>query len=218
MSWDLDFYGRGLHVNRWPFEQVVANLNRIAALEPGRSPRVLEIGSGTGNNLRFVGEVGWFGVGVDSSALGLRIATEFLGGLGLPSRLVVASFDDLPFADASFDIVFDRGALIHATDRGLDRATAEVARVLADGGFFLTLGLRSRRHPDAPPGEGPAFVTKLGRPMSYVTRERVDVALSCFADARVRTRTLVRDDVLVDEEFEGIARKGLALPALKGWS
>lgn len=218
MSWDRDFYGRGLHVNRWPFGEVVSTLNRLAALEPGRSLRVLEIGSGTGNNLRFIGESGWFGVGVDSAAVGLGIAGRFLAELGLASRLVVARFEQLPFPDASFDIVLDRGALIHATDRGLDLATAEVARVLVDGGYFLTLGLRSCRHPDSPDRARSTFVVKSGRPMSFLTRERVDAALACFADRRVRLRTLSTDSGLVDEEFEGIARKAGVLPELKGWS
>lgn len=218
MTWDRDFYGRGLHVNRWPFGEVVSTLNRIAALEPGRALRVLEIGSGTGNNLRFVGESGWFGVGIDSAAVGLGIAGRFLSDLGLVSRLVVASFEQLPFCAASFDIVLDRGALIHATDRGLDLATAEVARVLVDGGYFLTLGLRSCRHPDSPDHAHSSFVVKAGRPMSFLARERLDAALGCFADRRIRLRTLSNDSGVVDEEFEGIARKAVALPVLKGWS
>ena len=217
MNWDRDFYGQARHVNRWPFSEVVSNLTRLAALNPERPPRVLEIGCGTGNNLRFLGELGWFGVGIDSSAVGVGLASRFLAGLGLPGHVVVASFESLPFAEGSFDIVFDRGALIHATESGLERAIAEISRVLVDGGYFLTFGLRSCRHPAAPDHERSAVATSAGRPMSFLTRCRVDEALSPFADVRVRTRMLYRDDTLLDEEFEALARKGGKLPMLKGW-
>lgn len=217
MSWDRDFYGKGLHINRWPFGEVVSTLNRIAALEPERALRVLEIGSGTGNNLRFVGASGWFGVGIDTAAVGLGLSRQFLADLGLAAPLVLAGFEQLPFANASFDVVLDRGALIHATDRGLDLATSEAARVLVDGGYFLTLGLRSCRHPDSPDHAHSSFVVKAGRPMSFLARERLDAALGCFADRRIRLRTLSNDTGIIDEEFEAIARKSGRLPALKGW-
>jgi len=220
MSWNLDFYGRGLQVNRWPFSEVVSNLTRIAALVDEKPPRVLEIGSGTGNNLRFVAESGWFGVGIDTSSVGLKIAKQFLGELSMPARLAVASFENLPFGDASFDIVFDRGALIHATDSGLDRAMSEIERVLARGGFFLSLGLRSSRHPASPDAARSTFGTSAGRPLSFLTRCRVADSVDCFADFRIRSRALFSDDALIDEEFEIIARKETPLPVtvLKGWT
>jgi hypothetical protein len=42
--------------------------------------------------------------------------------------------------------------------------------------------------------------------------------LSRFTDSRIRTRALCQNELLLDEEFEAIARKGSMLPVLKGWT
>lgn len=56
---------------------------------------------------------------------------------GLADRIDVVdgSFDNLPFADASFDAVWSQDAILHAPDR--DAVLDEVARVLKPGGEFI---------------------------------------------------------------------------------
>jgi len=93
---------------------------------------VLEIGCGTGAILRHVAPLARHAVGLDLSAGMLAQAKE----RGLCT--VLASATDLPFADASFDLVYSYKVLAHIPD--IHRALAEAARVLRPGGrAFLEL-------------------------------------------------------------------------------
>jgi SAM-dependent methyltransferase len=49
----------------------------------------------------------------------------------------VAYFEDIPFADASFDMVIDRGGLTCASRNTLPAIIDEVARVMKSGGYFM---------------------------------------------------------------------------------
>ncbi len=60
---------------------------------------------------------------------------ELAAGLGVNAR--VADVQDLPFADDAFDVVAAMWMLYHVPD--LDRALAEVRRVLRPGGLFVAV-------------------------------------------------------------------------------
>lgn len=89
-------------------------------------PRVLEVGCGTGQLLRRVRGFAPRAVGVDLSHGMLAHAAA----RGLP--VGQASALALPFADASFDLVYSCKVLPHVPD--LPRALGEIERVLAPGG------------------------------------------------------------------------------------
>lgn len=94
-----------------------------------RSPRLLDVGCGTGgtlDRLRPYGEV----VGLDLEPLALRFCRE----RGWRT-LVQGSATALPFADNSFDAVVALDVLEHIPDDA--RAAAEIGRVLAPGGILL---------------------------------------------------------------------------------
>ena len=91
--------------------------------------RVLELGCGAAQWSKALAKDGATAVGIDLSSAQLRHARE-RAGRGV--ALAQASAENLPFADASFDVVFcDHGALSFADPR---RAVPEAARVLVDGG------------------------------------------------------------------------------------
>jgi SAM-dependent methyltransferase len=62
--------------------------------------------------------------------------------LGLKVKTRTADAERLPFADASFDLVFGHAVLHHIPD--LERAFGEFARVLAPGGTIVFAGEPSR--------------------------------------------------------------------------
>jgi SAM-dependent methyltransferase len=96
---------------------------------------VLEIGCGAAQCARWLASRGARPVGLDLSARQLQHARRIDEETGLPVPVVQASATDLPFADASFDIVFSAfGALQFVADAA--RAVAEAARVLRPGGRF----------------------------------------------------------------------------------
>jgi ubiquinone/menaquinone biosynthesis C-methylase UbiE len=98
---------------------------------------VLEIGAGTGLNLRH------YPADLEELVLvepGLRMGDRIDLGrapAGVPARLERAPAESLPFEDASFDTVVS--TLVLCTVRDPTRALAEVVRVLRPGGRLLFL-------------------------------------------------------------------------------
>ena len=100
------------------------------------SGRVLEIGVGSGANLAFFRRTGirsYTGLDLEiGERTGRRIRRRFPD-----AQLVVASVEELPFPEASFDtVVF---TLVFCSVDDPEKGLAEVRRVLAPGGTVLFL-------------------------------------------------------------------------------
>jgi SAM-dependent methyltransferase len=92
---------------------------------------VLDVGSGTGSNLRMLRDLGFVDViGLDSSEEAIRFCSE--KGLGPVRRGDICA---MPFASDSFDLVLATDVIEHVEDDGL--ALQEIARVLRPGGKAL---------------------------------------------------------------------------------
>ena len=103
----------------------------IAGLGVPAEARVLDVGSGTGSNLRMLREIGFRRVvGLDLSEAALRCCHA--KQLGSVQRADVCA---LPFRDASFDLVLATDVLEHVRDEA--RAVAELHRVLRPGGALV---------------------------------------------------------------------------------
>lgn len=99
---------------------------------PGRDRLILDAGCGTGGMLSWLTRYAGGGhvVGMDLISDALR----FCRSRG-HRRLVQASITDLPFADASFDLVTSFDVLVQLEGEGTDaRALREMFRVLRPGG------------------------------------------------------------------------------------
>jgi SAM-dependent methyltransferase len=135
-KWGID-YGE---VGR---EQVLGKVRK--ALGPLRAyGRSLEIGAGTGYF-----SLNMLQAGVVSDAVCTDISPGMLEALegnarrlGLDVTTVACDAEALPFADASFDLVFGHAVLHHLPD--LDRAMGQLHRVLRPGGRLFFAGEPSR--------------------------------------------------------------------------
>ena len=99
--------------------------------------RVVDLGSGYGGAARVLArEHGAHVTCLNLSTVENERNRRLTAEAGLSDRIDVVdgSYDDMPFADASFDIAMSQDAILHAPDR---RAVLdEVARVLRPGGLF----------------------------------------------------------------------------------
>ncbi|GAC1446596.1 MAG: hypothetical protein NVSMB56_06780 [Pyrinomonadaceae bacterium] len=96
---------------------------------------VLEIGVGAGSDFENWCEHAAHATGVDLTERGIALTTERLQLKGIaPERytLQTADAENLPFADASFDIVYSWGVLHHSPNTA--RCFAEALRVLRPNG------------------------------------------------------------------------------------
>ncbi len=102
--------------------------------------RVLEIGVGAGSDFREWCRYAEHATGVDLTEAGIGLTRERLLLEGVSAArftLQTADAEMLPFADASFDIVYSWGVLHHTPDT--TRAYREVLRVLKPGGQMRTM-------------------------------------------------------------------------------
>ncbi len=109
-------------------------LPRLVTFEAFADRRVLEVGCGIGTDLvRFV-RGGARVTGIDLSETAIDLARTNLGWQGLEGRadLRVGNAEALPFADASFDVVYGHGVIQYTADP--ERLIAECRRVLAPAG------------------------------------------------------------------------------------
>ena len=114
-------------------------------LIPQAAGRVLEIGAGSGLNLRYYGSAVTSVLAVDPSRELWRLAAPRLPGARVPVRFVAASGEALPLRAASVDTVVLTWTLCSIPDPRA--ALAEIRRVLVPGGRLLFV--EHGRAPDA---------------------------------------------------------------------
>ena len=126
----------------------------LDALAITPSTRLLDVGCGSGLALRLAADRGATVSGLDASGALLEHARRRVPG----APLVEGELEDLPFPDASFDVVTGFNSFQYAARPAI--ALAEARRVLASGGRVLYLNW-------APPErcEAAAYLAAIGRLM-----------------------------------------------------
>lgn len=134
-----EIYESGEQLNLYPYSSVVSFLFRHRPRNKKRSEtRVLEIGSGAGNNLWFAAREGFDVTGLDGSSAAVEFARNRFASEGLKGDFTIGDFTQLPYADGTFDIVIERAALNQAPKPAARDAILECARVLQPGGLMYS--------------------------------------------------------------------------------
>jgi ubiquinone/menaquinone biosynthesis methyltransferase len=111
-----------------------------AAIRPGE--RVLDLATGTGDLALAATAAGALVAGLDLAPRMIRLARAKQGAPAV--RFLVGDMTNLPLPPASVDVVTTGYGLRNVPD--LDRAIAEIARVLRPGGRFLSLDFERPAH------------------------------------------------------------------------
>jgi SAM-dependent methyltransferase len=106
-------------------------------LPPGEGRSFLEVGCNWGRWCVSAARRGYRVVGVDPSLDAIRAARRIAEQLDVEATYVVADARHLPFADASFDVVFSYSVFQHFAKEDALASFAELGRVLAPGGTSL---------------------------------------------------------------------------------
>jgi sarcosine/dimethylglycine N-methyltransferase len=122
-------------------------LDRLHDLD--ENTRVIDIGSGYAGSARKIAtHAGCRVTALNLSKVQNRRAREINRQQGLADRIDVVdgSFEELPFDDGAFDVVWCQDSILHSADR--ERVFREVGRVLDAGGEFVFTDPMQKR--DAP--------------------------------------------------------------------
>ncbi|HWA72548.1 MAG TPA: class I SAM-dependent methyltransferase [Polyangiaceae bacterium] len=116
--------------------QIIPPLSRLGREQPGKK-RVLDVGCGTGRALLqlSIAHPGNEYAGIDLSPFYVQRANELLAGRGVDLR--TGNAEQLPFADASFDVVTSVFLFHELPRRARQNALGEMRRVLAPSGLLV---------------------------------------------------------------------------------
>jgi sarcosine/dimethylglycine N-methyltransferase len=146
-----------------------ANDRLIAAAGIRPTDHVLDVCSGLGGPARYLARrIGCRVTGLDLTASRHESARRLTGHVGLGDRVAfhLGSALDMPFPDASFDVVMGQEAWCHVPDKA--RLIAECARVVKPGGVIAFTDILRRD------GLSDADQARLAVEMTFPTLESLD--------------------------------------------
>jgi SAM-dependent methyltransferase len=139
-TWDSiwsQYSGPGVEA-RAPYDFIVSFVFRHKPAKHHQEIRILEVGCGEANNIWYLASEGFNLSGVDGSPGAILRGSRRLAEEKVHADLQIADFTQLPYAEDSFDLVYDRGSLTCCGLSYAKKAVQEVHRVLVqDGKFFF---------------------------------------------------------------------------------
>ena len=111
--------------------------------------KVLDLGSGTGSNFFFLIEQNFNASALDFSEkaidkLKFKIQKKKLKINN--KNIKVGLFENLPFKDKNFNAIIDCTSLQHCKKKHVEKAFAEISRVMKKNGLFLSIYEKSRNN------------------------------------------------------------------------
>ncbi|QKF66388.1 methyltransferase [Arcobacter venerupis] len=142
VKWEKEVYSQNKQVNKYPFGEFISIFFNSIKLLPQEKEKkdikILELGCGTANNIKFMSEQGYHVYGIDGSESACKIANEFLLSQKVKATIKKSYFQDLPFENEMFDLIVDREAMCCGTFSSIKQSWNEASRVLKIGGMVIS--------------------------------------------------------------------------------
>ncbi len=134
-------------MEKGPSSQVVGFVERY---RDRIGKKILDLGSGFGNNLEFLARQGFQATGIELSPKGAGITKERIEKENLSASVVVGDIEHLPFAKKDSEEVFDsaisRRVIDYSDTESVFNKMKELSRVLRkDGLFFMSVRSASQK-------------------------------------------------------------------------
>jgi ubiquinone/menaquinone biosynthesis C-methylase UbiE len=122
---------------------------------------ILDLGSGSGRDMRYFADRGFRVIGIDYSASLVKLARSFS-----KQPVVWGDFSALPFEDDSFDAVWAIGSLVHTSRDSIFPVFREVHRVSKDDSYFMTSVKKGHGETIDSRGKYSVFTRRMSGPIS----------------------------------------------------
>ena len=157
------------HKNEYPSELIVGFIRRNFTSKIHRQERggvkILELGCGWGNNMRFVKNEGFDVYGIDFSSTAIKRLKKLF-----PGKVYCCDFIKIPFPDNNFDLIYDRSSIQHNNKNDIFKIHTEVYRTLKKGGKFFSIMLKEGNN---------GFLT------GYLTENELRYSLRSFRNLKI---------------------------------
>ena len=141
-EWEKEVYSQRKQINKYPYGEFVSiffnSLKFLPEKKEKKNIKILELGCGTGNNIKFMSELGYDVYGVDGSKSACIIANDFLLHQKIEATIIKSNFQELPFENDSFEMIVDREATYCGTINDIKESWKEASRVLKKGGIVIS--------------------------------------------------------------------------------
>ncbi|KZR78111.1 Methyltransferase domain protein [Prochlorococcus marinus str. MIT 1320] len=137
--WETQVYSKSKHFNRYPFDRVVSVV--MSSLNQLPQPlTALDLGSGTGNHLKFLCENNFSCIGIEHSISAVSLSRSYLLEHGHSPEIIVGDITQLDnfLGDNRFSFILDRGSLTHNPLLKVESALSQISSRLITGGIFLS--------------------------------------------------------------------------------
>ena len=142
-NWEKEVYSKNKQINEYPFEWIVSSSKRY--ISKYKNKKVVELGSGTGNNLLFFNKLGFKEVvGIEGSKSAVKITRNKFKQIK-NFKIILDDFTNTNFANNYFDLCVDRGSITHNDKQDVKKIVNNIHKFLKPGGFFFSC-LFSQEH------------------------------------------------------------------------
>lgn len=167
---------------------------------------ILDLGCGRGRLARDLANHGYKVIGVDLSEIAIKKASEAAldSGVTGSAKFFVGDASHLDFQTDSFDAVVEMGLLHHFDSETRRQVLSEIARVLRNGGHFLSgaLSRETKRFLDfVPPMSSDGEFSRFGINYHFFTNNEMLLELNPFFDiesqiiAKFKTKAYGADEL-----------------------
>ena len=136
-------------VNKLPWEEGRPSAQLVELIESNLLQKglALDIGTGSGDNAIYLTQQGFACSGIDISEAAIRQATKKAAQAGVACEFTVGNSTELPYADNTFTLVFDRGCFHSISPQKRKSFIEGVHRILKPRGKYLLIcfGMKSHR-------------------------------------------------------------------------